>query len=79
MELMHCKLLMAIGVGQWVIFQFSYIATAEATALLGAKPVYVDVDPKTFNIVPHQIEEKINDNTKAIIPYHFMVIQLILM
>ena len=63
--------LMAIGLapGDEVITpSFSYVATAEATALLGAKPVYIDVDPVTFNIDPAQIEDKITSRTKAIIP-----------
>ena len=46
---------------------FSYIATAEAAALLGLKIVYVDIDPNTFNIDPGQIENKITSRTKAII------------
>ena len=63
--------LMAIGVrpGDEIITPaFSYIATAEATALLGAKPVYVDVDPISFNINPALIEQKLTSKTKAIIP-----------
>ena len=63
--------LMASGVGpgdEVITPAFSYIATAEATALLGAKPVYVDVDPSTFNINPKLIESKISSKTKAIIP-----------
>ena len=63
--------LMAIGVGpgdEVITPAFSYIATAEATALLGATPIYVDVDPVTFNINPALIEEKISLRTKAIIP-----------
>lgn len=63
--------LMAIGVGpgdEVITPAFSYIATAEATALLGATPIYVDVDPITFNINPALIEEKITVRTKAIIP-----------
>lgn len=63
--------LMAIGVGpgdEVITPAFSYIATAEASALLGAKPVYVDVDPTTFNIDPALIEDKITTRTKAIIP-----------
>tara|TARA_B100000579_G_C22844512_1_gene863546 strand:+ start:676 stop:1806 length:1131 start_codon:yes stop_codon:yes gene_type:complete len=46
---------------------FSFIATAETIALLGAIPVYVDIDPKTFNIDPEKIEEFISTKTKAII------------
>lgn len=63
--------LMAIGVGpgdEVITPAFSYIATAEATALLGATPIYVDVDQVTFNINPALIEEKITPRTKAIIP-----------
>lgn len=63
--------LMALGVGpgdEVITPSFSYIATAEATALLGAKPVYVDVDPVSFNINHSLIEEKITNRTKAIIP-----------
>ena len=63
--------LMAIEVGpgdEVITPGFSYIATAEATALLGAKPIYVDVDPSTFNIDPDLIEKKITKQTKAIIP-----------
>lgn len=47
---------------------FTFIATAETIALLGAKPVFVDIDEKTYNIDPSQIEEKITPKTKAIIP-----------
>lgn len=63
--------LMALGIGpgdEVITPSFSYIATAEATALLGAKPIYVDVDPQTFNIDANQIEAKISSKTKAIIP-----------
>ena len=47
---------------------FTFIATAETIAFLGAKPVFVDIDEKTYNIDPSKIEEKITPNTKAIIP-----------
>jgi UDP-2-acetamido-2-deoxy-ribo-hexuluronate aminotransferase len=58
-----------IGPGDEVITPgFTYIATAETVALLGAKPVYVDVDPKTYNIDPTLIEATITSRTKAIIP-----------
>lgn len=63
--------LMALGIGpgdEVITPSFSYIATAEATALLGAKPIYVDVDPHTFNIDARQIEAQISSRTKAIIP-----------
>lgn len=62
---------MALGIcpGDEVITPgFTYIATAETVALLGAKPVYVDIDPKTYNIDPNLIESAITEKTKAIIP-----------
>ena len=46
---------------------FTFIATAETIALLGAKPVFVDIDEKTYNIDPSKIAEKITPKTKAII------------
>lgn len=63
--------LMALGVGQGdevIIPGFTYIATAETTALLGAKPTYIDVDPKTYNLDPQLLEAAITSRTKAIIP-----------
>lgn len=58
-----------IGPGDEVITPgFTYIATAETVALLGAKPVYVDVCPKTYNLDPEKLEAAITPNTKAIIP-----------
>jgi len=47
---------------------FTFIATAETIAFLGAVPVFVDIDEKTYNIDPTKIEEKITASTKAIIP-----------
>lgn len=58
-----------IGPGDEVITPgFTYIATAETVALLGAKPVYVDVCPKTYNLDPQLLEAAITHRTKAIIP-----------
>lgn len=58
-----------IGPGDEVITPgFTYIATAETVALLGAKPVYVDVDPRTYNLDPAKLEAAITPRTKAIIP-----------
>tara|TARA_R110001599_G_scaffold68408_9_gene192729 strand:- start:10883 stop:11968 length:1086 start_codon:yes stop_codon:yes gene_type:complete len=58
-----------IGPGDEVITPgFTYIATAETVALLGAKPVYVDVCPKTYNLDPKLLEAAITPKTKAIIP-----------
>ncbi len=47
---------------------FTFIATAETIAFLGAKPVFVDIDEITYNIDPAKVEEKITPKTKAIIP-----------
>lgn len=63
--------LMALGVspGDEVITPgFTYIATAETVALLGAKPVYVDVDACTYNLDPALLQAAITPRTKAIIP-----------
>lgn len=58
-----------IGPGDEVITPgFTYIATAETVALLGAKPVYVDIDPRTYNLDPAKLEQAITPRTKAIIP-----------
>jgi len=58
-----------IGPGDEVITPgFTYIATAETVALLGAKPVYVDIDPRTYNLDPSKLEAAITPRTKAIIP-----------
>lgn len=62
---------MALGVGpgdEIITPGFTYIATAETVALLGATPVYVDIDPKTYNIDPALLEAAITPRTKAIIP-----------
>jgi UDP-2-acetamido-2-deoxy-ribo-hexuluronate aminotransferase len=63
--------LMALGVGhgdEVIVPGFSYIATAETPAMLGAKPVYVDIDLKTYNMDPAKLEAAITPRTKAIIP-----------
>ena len=63
------QMALGIGPGDEVITPgFTYIATAETVALLGAKPVYVDVDPRTYNLDPHLLEAAITPRTKAIIP-----------
>ena len=60
-----------IGVGDEVLVPSNtYIATALAVTYTGATPVFVEPDIRTFNIDPTRIEEKITDQTKAIIPVH---------
>lgn len=49
---------------------FTFVATVEVVALLQLKPVFVDIDPETFNIDPNQLESAITDKTGAIIPVH---------
>jgi len=63
------QMALGIGAGDEVITPgFTYIATAETVALLGAKPIYVDVDPQTYNLDPQKLEEAVSPRTKAIIP-----------
>jgi len=65
--------LLAVGVGpgdQVIVPSFSFIATAEAVVLTGAKPVFADIDLDTYCLTSESIEEKITSNTKAIIPVH---------
>jgi len=62
---------MGIGEGDEVIVPaFTWISTANVVLYCGAKPVFVDVSPVTFNMALEQIAEKITDKTKAIIPVH---------
>jgi len=49
---------------------FTFAATSNSILYSNAKPVYADIDPKTFNIDPCKIEEKITDKTKSIVPVH---------
>ncbi len=71
-EALHIALMAAgIGPGDEVIVPtFTFIATSEVVALLGAKPVFADIDAATFNIDPADVEKKITDRTKALIPVH---------
>lgn len=63
--------LMALGIGpgdEVITPGFTYIATAETVALLRAKPVYVDVDARTYNLDPALLEAAITPATRAIVP-----------
>lgn len=64
-------LALEIGPGDEVITpSFTFFATAEMVSQTGATPVFVDIDPLTFNLDPHKLEAAITPKTKAIIPVH---------
>jgi UDP-2-acetamido-2-deoxy-ribo-hexuluronate aminotransferase len=63
--------MMALGIGpgdEVISTPFTFIATGEMIALIGAKPVFVDIDPRTFNLDPAKIKDAITSKTKAIMP-----------
>jgi dTDP-4-amino-4,6-dideoxygalactose transaminase len=62
---------MNVGAGDEVITTpFTFIATAEAISMCGARPVFVDIDPRTYNIDPAQVEAAITPKTKVLMPVH---------
>lgn len=71
-DALHLALIAAgVGRGDEVITTpFTFIATAEAVSYVGGVPVFVDIEPDTFNIDPAQVEKKITKKTKAILPVH---------
>ena len=65
--------MMALGIGagdEVITTTFTFVATVETIALIGAKPIYVDVEEDSFNMNVAQIEKAITKKTKAIIPVH---------
>ena len=65
--------LLANGIGrddEVITSAFTFIASANSILFVGAKPVFVDIDPRTFNIDPSRIEAAITKKTKAILPVH---------
>jgi dTDP-4-amino-4,6-dideoxygalactose transaminase len=65
--------LLACGIGQGdevITTAFTFVATAETISHTGAKPVFVDIDPRTYNLEPNRVEAALTPRTRAIVPVH---------
>jgi dTDP-4-amino-4,6-dideoxygalactose transaminase len=65
--------LLACGIGQGdevLTTAFTFVATAETVSHTGAKPVFVDIDPRTYNLDPNRVEAALTPRTRAIVPVH---------
>ena len=67
---LHASMLAAgIGAGDEVILPaFTFVATAEAVVMAGAKPVFADIDPETYNLSPNAVKKALTKKTKAVVP-----------
>lgn len=64
--------LLAYGIkGEVIVPSFTFIATANSALFVGAKPIFADIEEKTFGIDPEDVKEKITKKTRAIIPVHY--------